>query len=175
MPESSWLIYLGAITGPLGAITGIIGAVVAIRAHRFTRQMKAQDRRLDFRKALVEYRLIVEALPPLIERAADSHRNAMGPLQSAGGNLQRWLEEETKDLAAARTWEMALPNPTATYYDLDPQALENKLVQLHAQRFKADQLTSKYEAELAADRRASEQTRATMEARANAMLSSGIR
>jgi hypothetical protein len=164
-----WLIYFGAITGTIGAITGITGAIVAGRAHRFTKQVKAQDLRMQLRTALVEYRLIVEALPPLIEYVSQSRQRVMSA-KGGGGNLHLWLEQQTKDLAAARTLEMGLPNSATTYYDLDPQALEDKIVALHRQRIEADRLKSKYEAELAAD----EKARAAIEDSAMSILLGGV-
>jgi hypothetical protein len=163
------------ITSTIAAIAGITGAAVATRVYRFTKEVKTSDVRVQFRKELIEYRLIVEALPSRIEEVAQSHQRVIVILQSAGGNLQRWIEEQTKDLAEARTLEMGLPNPAATYHNLDLQELENKRVALHGQRFKADQLRSKYEAIFAADERKRERIMATHEARAIAMIGSGIR
>lgn len=137
---------IGAITGPAGCVIGWIG-------YRRSQQIKTRDLRLELRKQITSVRVSIEALPALLERAKVSRsavRAAMGRGQQSGDNII-WNGELENDFKTAHALAGDLPNVMETYRNSKPQALEDKLVEVHALAAKAAQLRNKYEAALASD------------------------
>jgi hypothetical protein len=72
MADSTWLGYVGVVTGGIGAVTGISGAVMGYIGYRYSRSMKALDLRLQLRKDESDFRACVENLPALLDLAKQS-------------------------------------------------------------------------------------------------------
>jgi hypothetical protein len=75
MADSTWLSYVGVVTGLIGAITGVAVATMGFISYRRSGQMKAQDMRVELRKATNDLRTTVQNLIPLLESAKRSHTN----------------------------------------------------------------------------------------------------
>lgn len=153
MSESVWLSYAGAITGAVGAITGIAGAVMGYISYRRTQDLKALDLRIELKKAENELRELVRELPTHLEYAKKS-RNAVSSATGrlGSGALKKWLAEWETDLASVNSMVSALPASNAAgYQQLNHDALEEKLIDVHAALGAARKLGEKYDKSLAAD------------------------
>ncbi len=140
------------IVGTAGVIVAGAGVVVTLRKHRRDEDAKREEVRQRLLTAMAEYRAVVLALPPLLQKAAQSHQAVLAA-QGLGrsGNWVLWHKEHTADAAAAQVLVDRLPTPTTAYGDLDATGLGGKLVALRPLRLQADALKRKYEASLAAD------------------------
>src|SRR5712691_6830653 len=152
MSASDWLSYVAAVTGIAGAVMGGISL-------RRTVQFKAQDLRLEVRKADADTRGAFEELANLFEKAQRS-RVALTAATGQTGALEQWRRDLEVDRGALQALQATLPAAPDDYRGLTPAGLEEKLVELHRLRLKAKVLVEKYQASLAADDRGREQLQA---------------
>jgi hypothetical protein len=75
MPDSSWIAYVGAVTGTIGSITGIGALWVANQANRKSASAKASDLRIDLGKAIHEVENDLAVMRVFIKEVDISRRN----------------------------------------------------------------------------------------------------
>lgn len=171
MADSTWLSYVGVVTGLIGAITGVAVATMGFISYRRSGQMKAQDMRVELRKATNDLRTTVQNLIPLLESAKRSHTNIAAATGLGGsGALKQWQSDFKADLSAVELLESEVPDLNASYECLTHSELESKLVEVHSVQSKAMQLSKKYHATLAADDKEREHIRADVRVNTQARL-----
>ncbi len=154
MANAEMLGYVGAVTGVLGACTGIFGAVMGVVAYRRAGALKAIDLRLELRRLDSDLQRAVEGLPGQLahaKRSREAVNSAKGMYQS--GAMKGWHDQWEIDLAAANELPQQLPCLNFDFDAATHKELEQKLVEVHTLRAKADALVTKYQGSLEADDR----------------------
>jgi len=154
MADTTWLSYLGAITGTAGALMGFVSL-------RRTKGMKALDLRLILRKAESDLHNMIESLPAMIARAKQSREAvAAAKGRTNSGAMEQWKSEWERDSKTAQTMASHLSRLNDNHCDSSPEELESAIVQVHNETTRLQQIIDKYRANMAEDDKTHEQHRA---------------
>jgi hypothetical protein len=152
MTEPHWTSYVGMATGIIGAITGVSGAIMGYVSYRRSNRLKSLDLRLELRKAVNELQSNFSQIEKLIEYANQSRvavAAARGFFHS--GMMEKWKQDVEADKIIVRKLGQKAPSVNMDYYDLTPQELESKLVEVHRLQVQLNELRKKYDAAVLAD------------------------
>jgi hypothetical protein len=74
MLDSSWIAYIGVITGTIGSLTGIGALLVAIQANRKSASAKASDLRIALGKSIIEVENDLAVMAVFIKEVDNARR-----------------------------------------------------------------------------------------------------
>ena len=75
----------GVITGAVGMVTGIYGAIIGHRGYRQSHRNKLRDLRMQLRKDVDAFNVMLSDLPRVMADARRSHTHVLAPR-----GLSRW-------------------------------------------------------------------------------------
>jgi hypothetical protein len=167
MTEPTWLSYAGVI----GTITGLAGVIIGYINYRHIKDLKSLDLRLELRKAEIDLRNAVQALPPHLDKVQKSHtRIASAKGLFSSGMMTKWISDWKADVAVVQSMIKELPETGLDYKSLNYSVLETKLIEVHAALVKAHMLHEKYDTFLHADDKEREQIRSDVRSRTQVIL-----
>lgn len=170
MSDSTWLAYIGVVTGCIGAVTGVSGAIMGYIGYRHSRLMKALDLRLQLRKDESDFRACVDSLPALLDLAKQSRIRVLAATGlGRSGNEQIFLQAWEADWLLAGALKAKLPGIEDSY-STTPAELETRIIDVHRWASEANELKTKYLNALARDDKARDQIRAEVQERVIATL-----
>lgn len=138
--------------GYAGMATGIFGAVMGFLGYRQSSRNRAQDLRLELRKALGEAHEALSTLRAVIEAAANSRPRVLA-MRGLGrsGNMIAWEQSVATDRAEVDRLAALLRDEAADFTALSAEQLEPEIVSTHKLKASLFTLIEKYRGELAAD------------------------
>lgn len=143
--------YVGMVTGIIGAVTGITGAIFGYIGYRKTNQIKSLDMRLELRKGISEFEMLLsrtEELLPYADKSRQRVAAALGSFQS--GAMVKWRQDYESDLGLLKdlsSKKPKIPNPDA----LNQVSLEQEIINFHGLQLQLKELNEKYTAHLQSD------------------------
>jgi hypothetical protein len=166
MADPHWTSYVGMATGIVGAITGIAGAIMGYVSYKKSNQIKTLDLRIEVKRNLVNTIVDYKKLRELMVKGNTSRRNilaARGVLKSSMMDI--WENQYKIDNVEADKLRKEIPAENTNYDNLDPKALEDRLIDLHRIQGRIKKLLEQYSEAIALDAEQHKQLREDMRVR----------
>jgi hypothetical protein len=142
----------GVITGAVGMVTGIYGAIIGHLGYRQSHRNKLRDLRMQLRKDVDAFNVMLSDLPRVMADARRSHTHVLAPRGlSRSGDEQAFTTAWDQDEAAAKALVRQFAELGLNYSAVSPAARERALGDLNRLSLEGGRILGKYRAVLVDD------------------------